>query len=70
VVNGTSQIGIDTQTGTGIGAHGGLDVNYLLAPKVGVGLAVRYIGAQVDVPSASGLKVGGFQGGVGLRVRF
>jgi hypothetical protein len=50
--------------------YGGLDVNYLFTPRLGTGVFVRYLGAQVDLPAASDLKVGGFQGGVGLRVRF
>lgn len=70
VVNGAPQIVMATQTGTGVGAHGGLDVNYLFTPRLGTGVFVRYLRAQVDLPAASGLKVGGFQGGLGLRVRF
>jgi hypothetical protein len=70
VVNGAPQIAIATQTGNTVGAHGGLDVNYLLTPNVGAGLFVRYLAAQVDLPAAPGVKVGGFQGGLGLRFRF
>jgi hypothetical protein len=69
VVNGAPQITIATQTGNAIGAHGGLDVNYLFTSKLGAGLFVRYLAAQVDLPAASGVKVGGFQGGLGLRFR-
>jgi hypothetical protein len=70
VVNGAPQIAIATQTGTSVGVHGGLDVNYLFTSKLGAGLFVRYVRAQVDLPAASGVKVGGFQGGLGLRFRF
>jgi hypothetical protein len=70
VVNGAPQIAIATQTGTGVGAHGSLDVNYLFTSQLGVGVFVRYLRAQVDLPAASGIQVGGFQGGLGLRVRF
>jgi hypothetical protein len=70
VVNGTAQIAVATQTGSGVGAHGGLDVNYLFTPRLGGGVFVRYLGAQVNLPVASGVKVGGFQGGLGLRLRF
>ncbi len=70
VVNGTAQIAVATQTGTGVGAHGGLDVSYLFTPRLGGGIFVRYLVAQVNLPAASGVKVGGFQGGLGLRVRF
>jgi hypothetical protein len=44
-------------------------VVYLFTSQVGVGLFVRYVGAQVDLPIATGVNVGGFQGGVGLRLR-
>jgi len=70
VVNGAAQISVATQTGTGFGAHGGLDFNYLFTPRLGGGIFVRYLRAQVDLPAASGVKVGGFQGGLGLRLRF
>jgi opacity protein-like surface antigen len=70
VVNGAPQIAIASQTGSGIGAYGGLDLNYLFTPRLGTGVFVRYLRAQVDLPAASDLKVGGFQGGLGLRVRF
>ena len=70
VVNGAPQIAIASQTGTGIGAQGGLDVTYLFTPRLGTGVFVRYLRAQVDLPAASDLTVGGFQGGLGLRVRF
>jgi hypothetical protein len=70
VVNGAPQITIATQTGNAIGGHGGLDVNYLFTPSLGAGIFVRYLAAQVDLPAASGVKVGGFQGGLGLRFRF
>ena len=70
VVNGAPQIAIATQSGTAVGAHGGLDVNYLFTSKLGAGVFVRYVRAQVDLPAASGVKVGGFQGGLGLRFRF
>jgi hypothetical protein len=70
LVNGAPQIAVATQTANAVGAHGGLDVNYLFTPRLGAGLFVRYLRAQVDLPAASGVKVGGFQGGLGLRVRF
>jgi hypothetical protein len=69
VVNGTPQIATATQTGNSVGAHGGLDVNYLFTSRLGAGLFVRYLAAKVDLPAASGVKVGGFQGGLGLRFR-
>ena len=70
VVNGTPQITVDTERGNAWGAHGSLDLTYRFTPLLGGGVFVRYIAAQADLPSASGIKVGGFQGGLGLRVRF
>jgi hypothetical protein len=70
LVNGTPQIAVETQTGTGFGAHGGLDFSYLFTPHLGGGIFVRYLRANVDLPTVSGVKVGGFQGGLGARLRF
>jgi hypothetical protein len=70
VVNGAAQIAVETQTGTGFGAHGGLDFSYRFTPHLGGGMFVRYLRADVDLPGAAGVKVGGFQGGLGLRLRF
>ncbi len=69
-VNGTTQAAIATQTGTGTGAHGGVDVSYFFKPRLGAGIMVRYMRATVDLPVASGVEVGGAQGGIGLRFRF
>lgn len=69
LTGGTAQIGIASQSGSAVGAHAGLDVNYLFTPRLGAGLFVRYVAAHVDLPAASGVKVGGFQGGLGLRIR-
>jgi outer membrane protein with beta-barrel domain len=70
VVNGTPQISVDTERGNAWGVHGSLDLNYRFTPLLGGGVFVRYIAAQADLPSVSGIKVGGFQGGLGLRVLF
>jgi hypothetical protein len=69
VTNGTSQITTETQTGMGVGVHGGVDLAYLFTPQVGGGIFVRYVGATVDLPAAS-VSVGGLQAGLGLRLRF
>jgi hypothetical protein len=47
-----------------------VDGNYLITPTFGLGVYLRYAGASVDLPSQSGVKVGGFQAGGGLRIRF
>jgi opacity protein-like surface antigen len=59
-----------SQKGNGTGANGGINFNYMFRPNYGAGLFLRYAGATVDLPSAAGVKVGGFQVGVGLRLRF
>jgi hypothetical protein len=69
VVNGAAQIATVSQSGTGIGAHGGVDLAYLFTRQVGGGIFVRYVGATVNLPAAS-VNVGGLQAGLGLRLRF
>ena len=69
VVNGAAQIATATQSATGVGAHGGADLAYLVTPRVGGAIFVRYVGATVDLPAAS-VSVGGLQAGLGLRLRF
>ncbi|MCY4662859.1 MAG: outer membrane beta-barrel protein [Acidobacteria bacterium] len=61
------------EEGTGIGYNAGLDVTYLLTRFFGVGLFLRYTGGSVEMPfpdGAQAVKVGGVQGGAGLRFRF
>ena len=61
------------EEGTGFGYNAGLDVTYLLIRNFGVGLFLRYTGGsvQMDFPDgARSVKVGGAQGGAGLRFRF
>ena len=59
-----------TATGFNIGA----DVTYLVTQKLGAGVFLRYSAASVDLPTAGGgrvsVDVGGFQIGLGARVRF
>jgi outer membrane protein with beta-barrel domain len=61
---------VETQSKTAVGVIVGFDGTYLFTPRIGAGLFVRYAGAKTDLDSVSGLKVGGLQGGLGLRVRF
>lgn len=58
------------QTGTGAGGNIGVTGNYMFTPRYGAGIFLRYAGGSVDLPSANGAKVGGFQFGGGLRLRF
>jgi len=70
VTGGTATITVATQTTSGLGVNGGADLNYFMTSRWGAGLFARYVAASVDLPAASGVTVGGFQGGLGLRVRF
>jgi hypothetical protein len=59
---------------TAMGFNIGVDGVYMLTPRIGGGLTLRYSGASVDLPSAGGddvnVDAGGFQAAVGVRVRF
>lgn len=72
VPTGTQNVNVATQeqkeSATGINV--GMNINYMLRRNYGAGVFVRYAGASVDLPSASDVNVGGFQLGVGLRLRF
>jgi hypothetical protein len=48
----------------------GVDVSYQMTDRYGAGAFVRYAGGSVDLPSVPGLKVGGAQAGVGIRIGF
>jgi hypothetical protein len=69
---GTQTIAVTagTEDGTAVGVNVGVDLNYLFAPRLGAGFFMRYAGGKVDLPSAPSLSVGGFQVGVGARIRF
>jgi Outer membrane protein beta-barrel domain len=56
---------------TTVGIHFGVDATYLITPRYGAGVLVRYSVGSVDiVGSSDGLTVGGFQIAFGGRVRF
>jgi opacity protein-like surface antigen len=56
---------------TAVGIHLGVDVTYLITPRIGVGGLARYTRGSVEVENASeNLKAGGFQIGAGVRFRF
>jgi hypothetical protein len=56
---------------TTIGVHFGVDATYLFTPRLGAGVNMRFSIGSVDVAGADdSLKVGGFNIGAGLRVRF
>ena len=60
----------EKQSGTAFGVNVGFDGTYLFTPRFGAGLLVRYAGGSVDLPNLKGLTVGGFQIGLGIRMRF
>ena len=73
VVAGTQNITAATATEsktTGKAGSAGIDLSYRFTSRYGAGGFVRYLGGEVDLPSAPKLKVGGVQVGAGLRVRF
>ena len=55
-------------------AHGGADVAWYFTGRVGLGALVRFTTAMESVAIGSGqsfdLEAGGFQAGLGLRIRF
>jgi hypothetical protein len=56
---------------TTMGISLGVDVTYLVTPRYGAGVLLRYTRGSVDIEGANdSLTVGGFQIGAGLRVRF
>jgi hypothetical protein len=66
----TVSLGNETQSGNAFGVNGGIDANYMLRSSLGVGLFVRYTYGKLDLPDVKDFKVGGLQGGLGLRARF
>jgi hypothetical protein len=59
---------IDRQSGAGFGLNVSADTTYMLTPKLGVGVLLRYTWASVDLDS-SDMTAGGFQIGGGVRYR-
>jgi len=63
-----------TTTGSQVGFNIGADLTYRFANNVGIGAIVRYAAATVSLEPEGGepsdVKVGGFQIGGGLRIRF
>ena len=59
-----------SESKSGIGFNAGFEGNYRLNSRYLAGLFVRYARGTLDLPSVPGLKVGGLQIGLGLRLRF
>ena len=72
VPTGTQTLNVATtrQTGTAKGGNVGISASYLFSRHYGAGLFMRYAGGSVDLPAVSNLKVGGFQLGGGVRLRY
>jgi hypothetical protein len=61
---------VGDESGTARGVNVGVDGAYMFTKLIGAGVFIRYNGGSIDLPSAPGLKVGGFQIGIGARMRF
>jgi hypothetical protein len=56
---------------TAVGVHFGVDATYLVTPRLGAGLLLRYTVGSADFEGVDGsVTLGGFQIGVGVRARF
>jgi len=59
------------QKETAIGINLGVDVNYLVTPRIGAGVLARYTVGSVNFEAGDdSISVGGFQIGAGVRFRF
>ena len=69
---GTQSVVATTQTesGTAKGVNVGADVAYQFTRLVGAGAFIRYNGGSVDLTTLQDVKAGGFQIGIGARLRF
>lgn len=78
-----SEVGLRVDAGehtrNGIGYHAGVDVSFMLTPatrfpQVGIGwfarVAAGHVSVPIDAETSRRVSVGGFQTGVGLRLRF
>ena len=61
---------VESQSKTAKGVNVGFDATYLIRKSYGAGIFIRYNGGSVDLPSVGNVKAGGFQMGIGARLRF
>ena len=61
---------VESKSGTATGVNVGFDATYLFTKYYGAGIFVRYNGGSVDLGSVTDVKAGGFQMGIGARLRF
>ena len=65
------QVRLASSDNTTVGVHFGLDATYLVTPRIGAGVLIRYAVGSADLEGATdSLTVGGFQIGGGVRLRF
>lgn len=63
-------ITVERQSADAVGFIAGIDVSYYLTNRFGVGGFMRYNGGSVDLPAVENLDAGGFQLGLGVRIRY
>jgi len=61
---------VGNESGTAKGVNVGADLTYKFTNLIGVGGFIRYNGGSVDLTTLSDVKAGGFQLGIGARLRF
>lgn len=61
---------VGKQSGNGVGVIAGVDASYFVTDRFGAGGFLRYNGGSVDLPAVENVKAGGFQIGVGVRIRY
>jgi Outer membrane protein beta-barrel domain len=66
----TAVAALGSESGTAKGVNVGADLTYKLTNLVGVGGFIRYNGGSVDLTTLTDVKAGGFQLGLGARLRF
>jgi hypothetical protein len=57
-------------SGTATGVNVGFEGTYKFTPRYGAALFIRYAGGSLDLPNAPDVASGGFQIGIGGRMRF
>jgi len=66
----TAVAALGSESGTAKGVNVGADLTYKFTNLIGAGGFIRYNGGSVDLPTLSNVKAGGFQLGIGARLRF
>lgn len=61
---------MQAESGTAKGVIVAADLTYLFTKNIGIGGFMRYIGGSADLASVSGVKTGGAQLGIGVRLRY